>query len=58
MRGGWYGDSVVFVYTSHSWFTRGAYFSSGLSDSGIFAINNYDGNIYSYNSTRAVLVAN
>ena len=51
---GWYSDYAYFVYTSRPWFVRGGYYNNS-TDAGVFNFDNFNGNSYSYNSSRIVI---
>ena len=50
----WNGDYSYFVYPGGPWFHRGGGYGSD-SGAGIFAFDAYNGDAYSYSSTRVVL---
>ena len=53
--GGWYSDNAGFVYSGFSWFLRGGLYSYGYR-AGVFHFSSSDGNAYSDDSARAVLI--
>ena len=55
--GGWYSDKSAFVYSTNSWFVRGASFNN-IQEAGIFYFSRSAGNSNLYHTTRAVLVSN
>ena len=57
VTGGWYNDFAYVPIKTSSWFARGGRYDAG-SNSGLTSFSNYDGNIQSNSSTRAVLVSN
>ncbi len=51
----WYSDDAVFAPSYSSWFKRG-WFSNNRSNAGVFGSSYADGNAYSENTSRSVLI--